>query len=122
MVDEIIIIYKVNNNQEIRIFWENFVKNNKNNCKIIYNNKEFELTQYFQYDKEDLIIKLIGIQNITNMSYMFSYCSSLNLLPDISNLNTNNVTNMSCMFGLCCNLIISERIIRKFRINNLSIY
>ena len=39
--------------------------------------------------------------NVTNMSYMFSYCKSLTSLPDISNWNTNNVTNMSYMFYNC---------------------
>ena len=32
---------------------------------------------------------------------MFSYCSSLKSLPDISNWNINNVTNMSSMFRGC---------------------
>ena len=35
------------------------------------------------------------------MSYMFSKCSSLTSLPDISKWNTNNVTNMSGMFNNC---------------------
>ena len=35
---------------------------------------------------------------------MFSKCSSLLSLPDISNWNTNNVTNMSRMFYRCSSL------------------
>ena len=42
--------------------------------------------------------------NVTDMSYMFSYCSSLNNLPDISKWNTTNVTNMSFMFYNCKSL------------------
>ena len=35
------------------------------------------------------------------MSWMFSGCSSLLCLPDISKWNTNNVTEMSSMFYGC---------------------
>ena len=36
----ITIRYITKENGKIRIFGDNFVKNNKNNCKIIYINKE----------------------------------------------------------------------------------
>ena len=39
------------------------------------------------------------INNATNMIHMFSECSSLLSLPDISKWNTNNVTNMSRMLS-----------------------
>ena len=46
--NRITIIYKINNNEdEIRIFGNEFVKNNKKNCKIIYGEKEHELTEFF---------------------------------------------------------------------------
>ena len=38
------------------------------------------------------------------MSYMYSECSSLSSLPDISKSNTSNVTNMSRMFIKCSSL------------------
>ena len=38
------------------------------------------------------------------MYSMFSNCSSLNSLPDISNWNTSNVTDMSSMFYKCNSL------------------
>ena len=37
------------------------------------------------------------------MSYMFSYCSSLESI-DLSSFNTNNVINMSYMFSNCKSL------------------
>ena len=40
---------------------------------------------------------------VTNMSYMFSYCSSLTNL-DLSSFNTSNVTNMDGMFDDCSSL------------------
>ena len=41
-INQINMIYKINKD-EIRIFGDKFVKNNKNNCIIIYNNKEYPL-------------------------------------------------------------------------------
>lgn len=41
--------------------------------------------------------------NITVMSNIFSYCTTLTEL-DLSNFNTSNVTNMSSMFFYCTNL------------------
>ena len=38
------------------------------------------------------------------MSYMFSSCSSLQSLPDISKWNTEKVTDMSFMFNSCSSL------------------
>ena len=43
-MNELTIFYKINNNDNIiKIFNDDFVKNNKDNCKIIVNNKEIEL-------------------------------------------------------------------------------
>ena len=41
--------------------------------------------------------------NVTNMSYMFSYCSSLTSL-NLSSFNTSNVTDMNKMFNECSSL------------------
>ena len=41
--------------------------------------------------------------NVTNMSYMFSDCSSLTSL-DLSSFNTSKVTNMGTMFSYCSKL------------------
>ena len=48
-------------------------------------------------EDEELEVKLKGIENITDMSYMFSKCKSL-LSLDISKWKTSNVENMSFMF------------------------
>ena len=77
MKDEILIKYKVNHDvNDVVIFGEEFVKNNKHICKYIYEHKEYELTPIFDlknFDKpKDILeIKLIGIKNVTNMSYLF---------------------------------------------------
>ena len=85
---------------------EDFVKRNKKNCKLIIDGKEQELKEKYSFgifsSKKDILeIKLKGITNITNMSYMFDRCESLSSLPDISKWNTSNVTDMSGMFFGC---------------------
>ena len=88
-VSYINIIYDINKEKEdeINIFGHKFVENNKNKCKIIIDNKEYEIIDKYNiksYNNNKLNIKLKGIHNITNMSYMFSRCSSLSSLTDIS--------------------------------------
>ena len=102
--DEITIIYKINGEQNIKIFDDIFVNNNKNNCKIIYENQEYELTEQFNVENiknNKLEIKLKNINNINSMYAMFNKCKSLESLPDISNWNTNKITDMGYLFYGC---------------------
>jgi len=118
---EINLIYNINNNEKISLFGSDFVHNNKNICKMIIDNKEYEIVAEYKvknYKNNILKIKLKGINNITNMSYMFDKCSSLISLPDISNWNTNNVKNMSYMFYECSSLI-SLPDISNWKTNNV---
>ena len=118
--DEIKIIYEIKGKKDeeddeeeenkikenINIFGEKFVYNNKNICKMIIDNKEYEIQSKFNIknnDKDKLEIILKGIDKVTNMSYMFSECKQL-LSLDISEWNTNNVTDMSYMFNGCSKL------------------
>ena len=43
--NEINITYKINNEEKIKIFGRKFIENNKDKCKIIYDNKEYELVE-----------------------------------------------------------------------------
>ena len=129
--NEINIIYNINNTKDIndenkiRIFGEYFVKNNSNKAKIIIENKEYDLIEYFNLKDytnnklTELHIKLKNINEMNNLKFMFSNCSSLSSLPDISKLNTNNVTNMSYMFRNCSSLS-SLPDISKWNINNVN--
>ena len=119
-IDEIIIQYKIDiidYSKDIKIFGSKFVQNNKNICKLIINGNEFELCENININKNQLKynnifeLKLQGIKNITDMSYMFgddddwySGCKLLSSLPDFSNWNTQNITNMSYMFCGCKSL------------------
>ena len=106
--DEITIQYIIKENQkEIKLLGKDFVKNNKDNCKIIILGNEMELKEIIELNNitnNILEIKLKGISNVNDMSGMFFNCSSLNSLPDISKWNTSKVNNMSRMFYNCYSL------------------
>ena len=109
--EEITTQYKVYCEGEIKLFSSTFTDDNRNNCLMIYNGEASFLKQYIKIDfntvlKENSIleIKLKGIENITDLGYMFYECKNLYSLPDFSKFNTDNVTNMSEMF-YSCNLL-----------------
>ena len=88
-------------NKYIKIFGSEFVENNKNICKIIIDNKEYEISEKYNIENNinnELKIKLKGINNATSIRAMFKGCSSLSSLSDISKWNTNNVTDISNIF------------------------
>jgi len=111
-IKEISIIYNIDKKDEeynkyINIFGIVFVENNKDKCKMIIDNKEYEITDRYNienFNNNELKIKLKEINNVTDMSYMFYCCYLLSSLSDISKWNTSNVTNMSFMFDRCSSL------------------
>ena len=111
--------------EKTRIFGRCFVNTNKDNCKIIYKNNEYDLKEYFddiekKYNHKDIIsIKLKGLNNITDMSFMFDECKSLISLPDISKWNISKVTSISEMFKEC-NLLISLPDISNWNTSNVT--
>ena len=80
------------------------MKNNKTKLKIETEGKIGELNEYhYNYEIKNVEISLIGIENVTDISYMFAGCSSL---FDISKFDTSNVKNMENMFAECSSLKI----------------
>ena len=79
---EISIVYNINKGNEkdkknLRIFGYDFVENNKKNCKMIIDNKKYEITEKYDitnFNNNKLEIKLKGIDNVTKMSKIFSEC------------------------------------------------
>ena len=109
--DSVIIRYKINKDEKMRIFGSKFVKTNKSICKLLINDREEELietyntnTDSFQ-ENEIFEIKLIGISNVTDMSKIFYDCKTLYSLPDNCKWNTSNVINMNYMFYDCKSLV-----------------
>ena len=90
------------------IFGYYFVNNNANICKMIIDNREYELAEQFDIKNNNnnniLKIKLKGVGKITNMSGMFNNCSSLLSLPDFSKWSVNNVTDMNHLLNNCLSL------------------
>ena len=74
------------------------------NGGVIANYNSSDLFYRFSKLTEIENVNLLDTSNVTNMSSMFSYCSSLTSL-DVSNFNTSNVTDMDKMFEYCSNLI-----------------
>ena len=64
-------------------------------CMQIF--REFENMNQINFNNN------FNTSNVTDMRYMFSFCSSITSL-DLSSFNTSNVTNMSGMFWECSSL------------------
>ena len=111
-LNEMNIKYLINENDErINLFGKEFVDNNKENCILTFNNKDYKLCDYIKFDeykinKNDGIFEVVlkEKKKITNMSNMFSGCESLICISNIDKWDTQNVTNMSKMFELCSSL------------------
>ena len=70
--------YKAKIGSQIKLFGSDFVKRNKKKCKIIYNEKEYDLMEYFTFDNNDSIkIQLRINNNITDISHMLDECKEL---------------------------------------------
>ena len=91
--DEVRIFYKIDGGKdEIKILDGNFVKNNKDKCKIIYENKEYELEEFFdakEIKAEKFGIKLKGIKNI-DFKEMLDQCPSFQSLTKRNKNIPNN--------------------------------
>ena len=94
------------------LFGETFVEKNKNNCKIIINEKEYGIKRainvkdFGEYgiNKDDKILDVIlKGGNIEYMSFMFLDCTSL-IEVDLSSFNSQNIKNVYGMFSNCRNL------------------
>ena len=108
-MNEINIKYLIDD--KIKLFGEEFVNNNKENCILSFNNKDYELSEYIKYDEYKINenkgifeVVLKEKKKITNMSDMFNGCESLKCISNIDKWNTQNVTNMKNMFRLCSSL------------------
>ena len=120
--DEITLIYQKTKDSDtkINIFGKNFVDNNKDKCKILVNDKEQELVESIDTpNNNEFYIKLRGIKNITDTSYIFKDCVGLIALPDIGKWDVTNINNMEGLFWKCWNLIYISNNISKWNTINL---
>ena len=106
VLNEMTLIYLAGDYDYIRIFSKKFIENNKDNCIIIINGKEYEICEYIDKTKikiynNILKVKLREIKPISNMSYIFFECRRLISLPDISEWDFKNVIDIGYMFDSC---------------------
>ena len=90
--------YKTTNESEIKLFDYRFVDKNKNKCKIIYNETEYDLTKSFEFNNKSIQnnsikIKLKINKDIKDISHMFSNCKELLSIRDNSFYNYD-ITNI----------------------------
>ena len=92
--------YKLNktksNNYSLKILDKEFIKNNRNKVKLIFENKKYELTEYIQlnnFKKTELKINILFSQDISNISFMFKNCQSLLEFSIIDNIENNEINN-----------------------------
>ena len=123
-LSEATMTYKyLDDDTEIQIFGDYFVSTNKNNCKMIIDGVESEITNILKIDKKypnnTIIIKLKETSKITDMSKIFCNCATLISLPEIANWNFSNVTNISYFFYHCTSLRSLPEI-SKWKINSVT--
>ena len=76
------VTYKNNEDErKVNILDNNFIKRNKDNGSIIYNNSEYELKEYFEahekMNKDTFKLLICLDKNIKDISYIFYECKSL---------------------------------------------
>ena len=96
------------NNEKIRLFGSKFVETNYSKCKLIIENKECNLLEYYHIaknpKKEYFEIKLIIKEKISDFDSMFKNCKNLLSCPDLDHLNTSNAITFKSFFENCENL------------------
>ena len=108
--NEIISKYAIKKgDKRIKIFGNEFIKNNKNNFDFYINEKKSiirdEVENVFWEENDEMIeIKIIEKNRCINMKNMFDGCTSLISISNESKWNTYYITDMSFMFNGCKNL------------------
>ena len=106
--NEINMVYKKNKlNRNLKIFGEDFVKENKSKCKMVVEGKEQDLKS--EISVKDMIndkirVRLTNINKITDMSFIFHDCSSLYSVNDMSKWKTTKIKDMHKIFYGCSQL------------------
>ena len=99
------------------IFGDRFVKNNINNIDLIINGKKSKLIKNYKLIKGINNIKMIIINKITNLEYMFYECHSLKDINELENLDTKDINNFSYMFSQC-SLLSDIKSLQDWNVSN----
>jgi len=77
-----IVLFKIRKTKKeikLNILWNNFVKNNKNKGKFIYENKKYALNKILEINQiksNEIKVKMILDEYCPNRSSMFDNCNS----------------------------------------------
>ena len=113
---------------KIKLFGALFYQNNKDNCSITINEKEYPLSEYYIIKKNDiknneLEVKLNQIKSLNNMINMFQSNENepinLSEISSIIDWDTSNVTDISNLF-YNCSLLKSIQGLSKFNTSNIT--
>jgi surface protein len=104
------IIWPIDLKKEIQIinYSDNINNSNKKeiteSCEIYINNKKITFKTKYIFEQEgEYNIKFQFSKLLTNISCLFSACSSLSSC-DLSNFNSSKITNISSIFSGCSRL------------------
>ena len=106
-LNQMTIIYRVDEYKDnIKLFGDKFVLNNKDNCHLLIEGKKYELTEFYELNNKQkqnktFEIKLIETKPITNMFRFFYNCFDLIYVPDFDEWDMKNVTNLRSLFNEC---------------------
>ena len=105
-----IIKYKINDGDKmIKIFGQQFVVNNWDNCTYICEDKEYKIAEYIDLSclkkrGKILEIKLKVKRDLKDISFIFSDCSSLISISNSFSWKTDNASSLRGMFAGCTSL------------------
>ena len=123
--NEMTLVYKIKKEEKyVKLFDKRFIKNNKDNCFLIIDNKLIDICEYCDINNnitnsDNITIQLLEKKLVTDMSYIFSSCNGLSPESDFSTWHTINVTKMNNMF-FYCNLLTSLPDITKINTSNVT--
>jgi len=108
--EEFIMHYKIDKDKpKIRIIGHDFLSKNKEKLSFICENKSYEIQEFMllsnlSKQKDTLEIKLKGVNNIQDWSYMFQDCNMLLSLKEKINMDNIDITDIRYMFSDCTSL------------------
>ena len=106
-LNQMTIIYRVDEYKDnIKLFGDKFVLNNKDHCYLLIEGQKYELTEFYELNNKQkqnktFEIKLIETKPITNMFRFFYNCFDLIYAPDFDEWDMKNVTNLRSIFNEC---------------------
>ena len=118
--------YKASNDNQIRLFGSGFADRNKYKCKIIYNEKEYDLMKCFTFDNnynhnDSIKIQLRINNNITDISYLFFKCKKFLSISDLS-VDNFNIIDINKSFDGNNFIIIVKNLIFQMKLIKVKLF